>query len=230
MGPRNLMTAGATIFLTLSFLCLSTVSRAAETNGGSTAASSTDTKAAPALAGNVDSNTCQMTVERMVNGTMKSVPMDPPPAKMKIYADDKVKTENPTGCKATIILGDGTKLSLTANASITIDKFVNAGPGGVGDVAISYAAGTFAWASGNMKPNSYSVNSDLATIGIRGTAFTISTENAGKQNEQENIVVTSGSVFITSKMTARLSIVKAGQKVRITASDGKVSKPAFVKL
>ena len=230
MVPQNFMTAGAIIYLTVSLVSMSTVSHASETNGGATASSSTDSKAPPALAGNVESSNCKMTIERMVNGTMTTVPVDPPPAKMKIYQGDTIKTAGPTGCKAKMILGDGSDLVLNENATLTVDKYVYAGPKGTGDVALTYAVGQVAWVTGNQNPDSYKITTPIAAIGIRGTAFTISTENAGKENELENIVVTSGSVFVTSRMTARLSIVKAGQKVRITASDGKVSKPAFVKL
>jgi hypothetical protein len=231
MSPRNFTTAGAMIYLMLSLMCVSAISRAGETNGGSTPTSSNDPKASPVLAGKLDSNNCELTIKRMVNGALVQVPVEPPPAKMQIYQDDQLSSAGPNGCDTKITLGDGTSFGLHGVAKMTLDKYVYAGPRGHGDVALSYVTGLVRWlTTGNQDPDSYKISTPVATIGVRGTAFTVSTENAGKENEQENIVVTSGSVFVTSKMTARLSIVKAGQKVRITAADGKVSKPAFVKL
>ena len=195
-------------------------SLAQEVNGGGTSAPARAPSGPepPKLAGKMAKNTCAVTITGQ-DGKSRSIAAGD--TSSQIMTDDTIHTDGPAGCALVIKLEDGTSLNLQANSTLKIDKFVYKGPKDLGDITIDMLTGVTHWATGDAPKGSYIINTPTATIGIRGTQFKVQT---GTDVKPEVITVTEGSIFVTSRATARLSIVKAGQRIQIS-SQGDVSKP-----
>lgn len=70
-------------------------------------------------------------------------------------------------------LDDGTDLTIAPNSSIVVDEYVFSGSGS--SVGVSLARGALRMVSGRLPSESYSVKTDVATIGVRGTTFWVNT-------------------------------------------------------
>lgn len=70
-----------------------------------------------------------------------------------------------------VLLDDGTSLTVAPNSSLTIDEYVYAGRQSAGSLSLSLAKGAVRFVSGRMTSDSYKVQTQVATIGVRGTTF-----------------------------------------------------------
>jgi hypothetical protein len=201
-----------------SALLLGTPARADETSGTGATDRFTDNGPEPE-AGSLKSNTCQLSVTRLVKG--KKETREITSGKEKILKNDVVKANGPPGCKTSIKLSDGTSLELNEKAELKIDDYVNSGSGNLGRVALSFIAGKTAMITGDQAKDSYRVDVPVAVIGIRGTVFTVDIRKS-----EERYHVTEGSIFVTSRKTARLYTVSKGQSFRLSTEDGKPIKNA----
>ncbi|MEM7546546.1 MAG: FecR family protein [Pseudomonadota bacterium] len=68
-----------------------------------------------------------------------------------------------------IKLDDGSDLLISPNSEITIDEYVFQGT--VGSLSLSLGKGALRMISGRLQKPNYTVNTTIATIGIRGTRF-----------------------------------------------------------
>lgn len=76
-----------------------------------------------------------------------------------------------------IRLEDGTDLTVAPNASLVIDEYVFSGTAGANTLALSLAKGAVRMVSGRMPKDAYSVKTEVATIGIRGTEFWLNADD-----------------------------------------------------
>jgi hypothetical protein len=94
---------------------------------------------------------------------------------------DSIKT---TQGKVGITFADDTKVQVNENSKLVIDEFVydpNNKKGG--KLAVNVALGTVRYASGRIahnNPQSVSVNTPTATVGVRGTDFTATVDELGR--------------------------------------------------
>lgn len=108
----------------------------------------------------------------------------------EIYRDARVYTKQYGSMD--IQLEDGTSLVISPNSSLVIDEYVYAGAGSPGSLAISLSRGAMRMVSGKMAKPSYSIKTPIATIGVRGTSFTLDV------NEQKTDVWVDEGVVETS--------------------------------
>jgi len=78
-----------------------------------------------------------------------------------------------------VLLDDGTSLTVAPNSSLTIDEYVYAGRQTAGSLSLSLAKGAVRFVSGRMTSDSYKVQTQVATIGVRGTTFWLNERSDG---------------------------------------------------
>jgi hypothetical protein len=93
-----------------------------------------------------------------------------------VFRDEGVHTGNDSEAK--VVFLDNTNLSLGPNSSVKLDKFVYAGPGGTGQISMNLARGAFRFVTGSADKRAYTINTPVATIGVRGTVLDISVVGA----------------------------------------------------
>ena len=76
---------------------------------------------------------------------------------------------------AQLLFLDETSASMGAQADLTLDRFVYNPKRGTGNVVLSTARGALRFVSGSQKPTDYTVNTPVATMGVRGTIAEIFT-------------------------------------------------------
>ncbi len=73
---------------------------------------------------------------------------------------------------ARLVFLDQTNLSLGAQASVVLDRFVyDPERGGVREFTVNATKGAFRWVSGRSPSQSYAIRSPTAIVGVRGTVF-----------------------------------------------------------
>ncbi len=88
-----------------------------------------------------------------------------------VFADDLVKTSGP-GSAIEIKFSDGALLSQGPNSSIVLDSYVFNPDQSTGEMTVKLLEGTFRSVTGeivDLNPEGFSLETPLATIGIRGT-------------------------------------------------------------
>lgn len=103
------------------------------------------------------------------------------PKGTKVEMNDAVRT---TQGKVGITFADDTKVLVNENSRLVIDDFVyDPATTKGGKLAVNVAHGTVRYASGQIaknNPQSVSVNTPVATIGVRGTDFTATVDEFGR--------------------------------------------------
>ena len=89
----------------------------------------------------------------------------------RVFVDDEIRTG--PGARLLIRFDDESTMTLGENANITIDELIYA-PGGDSSQLLAIARGVFQFATGEigkLSPQSVTVTTPVATVGIRGTEF-----------------------------------------------------------
>ena len=134
-----------------------------------------------------------------------------------IYHNELIETGDESATE--IVFLDETKLALGPNSKLTLDKFVYDPDPDQASFIMTATAGVFRFASGKLPKKSYVIHTPTATIGIRGTIFTIvvlpgSADDAGN-SPAVNITTESGIVEITTCLGDHLSLNETGQSTTI---------------
>jgi hypothetical protein len=74
---------------------------------------------------------------------------------------------------ARLVMADSTNLSLSANATITLDRTVFNEEHSYRDIAIRLTTGAFRFVTGHSEKAAYKITTSLGTIGVRGTILDI---------------------------------------------------------
>ena len=96
---------------------------------------------------------------------------------MDLVQGDRIETKEKSSVG--ILFADDTRVSLAANSAITIDKFVYDKETQDGNFITNLLKGTLAFLTGKMgkaNPENVKIKTPLATIGIRGTKFVVTTD------------------------------------------------------
>lgn len=88
-----------------------------------------------------------------------------------IYHNELIETED--GSATEVVFIDETKLALGPNSSIIIDKFVYDPSPDQSSFVATATKGVFRFVTGNLPKKSYTIHTPAATIGIRGTVFSL---------------------------------------------------------
>ena len=93
-----------------------------------------------------------------------------------VYRDEGVKTS--VDSTTELILRDKTVLTLGSSSFVKLDRFVYAGEGQLGAIAVNVLKGSLTFATGNAEKKSYAITTPTAMIGVRGTIFRIEATSA----------------------------------------------------
>jgi hypothetical protein len=86
-----------------------------------------------------------------------------------IVREELVRTNSDSFAK--FVLRDDTNLMLGPSSSLRLDRTVFSGQTTAGDIAIKLTSGAFRFVTGHSTKESYSITTQLATIGVRGTTL-----------------------------------------------------------
>ena len=109
-----------------------------------------------------------------------------------VFSDEVVNTG--AGSAARFVFRDNTMLSIGADSSVTLDKFVFDTDANKSEVAISMTKGVMRFVSGNLPKRLYSIRTPSALIGIRGTILVVTVG----LNGLTTVSVIEGAVTITA--------------------------------
>lgn len=84
-----------------------------------------------------------------------------------VFQDDLIRTG--TSSVAQLLFADQTTLSVGPRSEVRLDRYVYDPSQSVGDVIVSFTQGALRFISGSQDPSSYTVQTPVATIGVRGT-------------------------------------------------------------
>ena len=120
---------------------------------------------------------------------------------------------------AQLLFLDETSLSIGPRSEVRLDRYVYNPDQSVGDVLMTLTNGALRFISGRQDPSSYSVQTPVATIGVRGTIV--------------DFLLIDGRMFAILAEGAALFTLANGQQVRLDQpgkaieffSDGTVSRP-----
>jgi hypothetical protein len=114
-----------------------------------------------------------------------------------------------------ISLIDQTTLSMGGESKLILDELVFDPNSGKGSSAIKFAAGTFYWVTGKIATKDLmSIETPVATIGIRGTEFSL---KIGQDGATE-VAVVDGLVDLKSKATGEVVSIPPGHNAGINSA------------
>jgi len=88
-----------------------------------------------------------------------------------VYQNDWIETAQ--DARAKILLADETELVVGPGSRLHIDEFVYDAGSPRGKVLLEVGVGLLRFTSGKLEPESYEVNTPVASIGVRGTIFDV---------------------------------------------------------
>lgn len=135
-----------------------------------------------------------------------------------VFGSEVVKTG--ADSLAQLLFLDQTSLSVAPQSEVTLDRFVYDPSRGAGTVALRATVGAFRFVTGAQNPNSYQLETPVATISVRGTILDIIVSP-----ERTIVIVQEGQASVTSLRT-RLSydLTTPGTALIVWAS-GRVEGP-----
>lgn len=116
---------------------------------------------------------------------------------------------------------DGTRMTVAADSSVTVDKYVFDPATGNGQMSVRLAKGAMRFISGGMASDNYEIRTPNAYIGVRGTAFVLSyTPQTG------TVVVVEEGVVELSNLSGDGVDVAAGLSSAVSAANAAPAVPA----
>lgn len=140
-------------------------------------------------------------------------------AGMEVFQNETIVTAESSASE--VIFKDTTQLSMGPTAQVKLDRFVFDPNPAASTIAISFISGAFRFPSGLLPKQNYSIHTPAATIGVRGTVFTVLIT----PNGSEYISVESGTIYVTCRNGVSVS-VNAGQTTYIPSARGSPGQPA----
>jgi hypothetical protein len=141
-----------------------------------------------------------------------------------IYHNEVIETGDESATEFVFL--DETKLALGPNSSMVLDRFVYDPDPDRASFVMTATAGVFRFVSGKLPKKSYQIHTPTATIGIRGTVFTVVVLPDNGTGAKVNITVEEGVAEITNCRGQRVSLDGSRPSTTIFGSaDGGCSAP-----
>ncbi len=134
-----------------------------------------------------------------------------------VYADELIETVKKSG--ALIRFLDNTDLWLGASSQMTLDSFIYNPDQGTGELVAELGVGLFRFVTGNMPHENFQILTPVATIGIRGTDFSVSVA----ENGATTVSVFSGQVSVSPRGGGAAQSVNTGETASVASAAGSVS-------
>ncbi len=144
-----------------------------------------------------------------------------------IYHNERIETGDESATE--LIFLDETKLALGPNSSMVLDRFVYDPDPDKASFVMTATAGVFRFVSGKLPKKSYEIHTPTATIGIRGTVFTLVVIPGGPNGDgaMVNVTVEQGVAIVTNCLGQRVSLDIAEPSTTILGNaDGSCSAPS----
>ena len=145
-----------------------------------------------------------------------------------VYTDQRIKTVSKATAEIRFI--DDTELYLGPNSELVLDEFIFNPVDTAGEFAVELGEGLFRFVSGEMPSQSYTIDTPVAVIGVRGTNIVFSIGAFGLIMQ-----IFDGAALISPKGGGAAATASTGQTASVAsaASDvavtnGPVSMPAEV--
>ena len=130
-----------------------------------------------------------------------------------VWSHEIVRT-GPQGL-TTLRFLDKTKLQISNNSEVVLDRFVYDDDTDTGEMVIEFTKGAFRFVTGNMEnKDGFKLRTPTAAIGIRGTDFKAQVAADGTTT----VSVASGEVEVTSLATGDSTSVSAGESATASAT------------
>ena len=138
-----------------------------------------------------------------------------------VYHNELIETAEKSVIE--IIFLDETKLALGANSSLILDSVVFDPDPEKSTFITTTTKGVFRFVTGNLPKKSYTIHTPNATIGIRGTVFTLSVLPAIQEDGSVATIVElnleEGAADIIGCQGDRISLEHGRQRVTLTKDD-----------
>lgn len=129
---------------------------------------------APLLAGD-EIGTTTIIVKKVIGDLAGEV--RPLVVKDNVHQDEAIETS--VSSASVIVFLDDTKISLGPNTRLKLDRFVFDPDPARGKFVLTAVKGVFRFVSGNLAKESYVIRTPTVTIGVRGTEFSVVTNEDG---------------------------------------------------
>ncbi len=118
---------------------------------------------------------------------------------------------------------DATKLALGANSSLVLDSVVFDPDPAKSSFITTITKGVFRFVTGNLPKKSYTIHTPNATIGIRGTVFSLSVLPAEQPDGSVSTVMElhleQGAADIIGCYGQTISLEQGGKRVKLTKGE-----------
>ena len=138
-----------------------------------------------------------------------------------VYRDEGVRTQADSSAK--LVLRDKTVLTVGPSSFVKLDRFVYAGEGLSGAIAVNVLKGALVFATGNAEKHSYLITTPTAAIGVRGTIFRIEATAA-----KTRVVLEEGAIDVCMRNFKQrcVTLDHPGQQATVTTTQVAVASPS----
>jgi hypothetical protein len=131
-----------------------------------------------------------------------------------VLRDEVVRTGADSATR--LVMADSTNLSLSANATITLDRTVFNDEHSYRDIAIRLTTGAFRFVTGHSEKAAYKITTSLGTIGVRGTILDILV-----QRGKVTVVLLEGASSVCTLSFQCTQLTQPGDTAIITSTGGR---------
>ena len=130
-----------------------------------------------------------------------------------VYRDEGVRTQADSSAK--LVLRDNTVLTVGPSSFVKLDRFVYAGEGLSGAIAVNVVKGALTFTTGNAAKHSYLITTPTAAIGVRGTIFRIEATAS-----KTRLVLVEGAIDVCMRSLRQRCVVldHPGQQATVTTT------------
>ncbi len=143
-----------------------------------------------------------------------------------IYHNEVIETGDESATEFVFL--DETKMALGPNSRLVLDRFVYDPEPGKASFIMTATAGVFRFVSGKLPKASYEIHTPTATIGIRGTVFSVIVipSDAEGNPARVNVTVEDGVADIISCLGEQVSLIRSGASTTVSMNaDGTCRAP-----
>jgi ferric-dicitrate binding protein FerR (iron transport regulator) len=133
-----------------------------------------------------------------------------------LLRDETVRTGADSAAR--LVMADSTNLSIGANASLKLDRTVFDDAHSYPDISIKLTTGAFRFVTGHSDKSAYKIQTQVATIGVRGTTLDILS-----QRGKTTVVLQDGQSRVCTLSFQCIDLTKPGDTAVITFAGGKYS-------
>jgi len=143
-------------------------------------------------------------VSGSLNGQVRTVAVG-----SDVFADEVIRTGRDSAAR--LVFLDETQLMMTANAVVTLDRFVFNPDRTATEAVVRATRGAFRWVSGASPSGAYEIRTPIATIGVRGTVFDLLVEAA-----RVTVVLQEGMIEVCTLARRCVEVGRPGDVVVVT--------------